>query len=424
MGSSTSTESGPPPPKVQVEHDGYVWPKNMYEEMKDMAEVSFLIYYFAYLVNVARKDEEGNGNAVTGALDDLDEHVDMGTIVKRKFTPKQIETIVKDNLALLTDNKDFPIKPEILLESLSKLLLRVPDDKPDALTLTDFDDTYQKSELVYAIGKDDINKRITLVLRGTENSLAARGNWGTNASIWKTKVALPEVTKSFVKGEFDRVWIHSGFYKYAFNKTATTSDAESITKYEEILAELKPLIKEHPDYKVYVTGHSLGAAMASVFAFFLANEASDVVPKPVSCISFASPRVGDSLFLKACSALEENGQLRICRVVNDKDTITVVPSFNFFHVGFQVKLFIKEGDKTPPEPEISYPKTEDTLSNKFSRAWGNSVLDSLNLSYDHGAYRLRVKESEAALAAKNLNELYATRNDLTGFAVQYDSSTK
>jgi hypothetical protein len=37
------------------------------------------------------------------------------------------------------------------------------------LALVEYDDKHQQHELVYAVAKDDINKRITLVFRGTEN---------------------------------------------------------------------------------------------------------------------------------------------------------------------------------------------------------------------------------------------------------------
>ena len=46
---------------------------------------------------------------------------------------------------------------------------------------------------------------------------------------------------------------------------------------------------------VYVTGHSLGAALATLAGFYLSCDPE--IPKPVSSISFASPRVGDASFL-------------------------------------------------------------------------------------------------------------------------------
>jgi hypothetical protein len=62
-----------------------------------------------------------------------------------------------------------------------------------------------------------------------------------------------------------------------------------------------------------VTGHSLGAALSSLVAFYLACE--DDIPKPVTCLNFASPRIGDSGFRDAVRSLEQRKALRMLRVV-------------------------------------------------------------------------------------------------------------
>lgn len=203
-------------------------------------------------------------------------------------------------------------------------------------------------------------------------------------------------------------------------ETTNPNDESHITKYDEILGELKKILSANPGYKLYVSGHSLGAAMATVFSFFLANEPNDVIPKPVSCINFASPRVGDGNFLKAVNALESRGYLRMCRIVNDKDTISCIPTINFYHVGFQVKLYDKPDEDSPvPEPEITYPKIVDSYWNKLARAYSNSFVASLNLEYDHGSYRERVLMTEEYLSKYNLNEMYGNRESVTGFSIKY-----
>jgi len=58
-----------------------------------------------------------------------------------------------------------------------------------------------------------------------------------------------------------------------------------------------PLLEANPSHKLYVTGHSLGAALSTVVSFKLSCEES--IQKPVMCINFASPRVGDAAFLEA-----------------------------------------------------------------------------------------------------------------------------
>jgi hypothetical protein len=196
---------------------------------------------------------------------------------------------------------------------------------------------------------------------------------------------------------------------YIFGTTATDSDAPDKRKYDEILEDIKPLLEANPGYKLYVTGHSLGAALSSVVAFYLACD--DSIPKPVTCLNYASPRVGDSFYLQASTHLEKTKQLRFLRVVNDNDSIAMVPMINYYHAGLQVRLHASSST----QPEVTYPKLVDSTWNRWSRTWRNSLITSFNLSYDHGEYRERVEENRAFLESLDVNKLY---NDpsLTGFS--------
>ena len=69
-----------------------------------------------------------------------------------------------------------------------------------------------------------------------------------------------------------------------------------VNKYTEIVTKLKPIFEENPDYRLYVTGHSLGAALAVLFAVEAAGSTKHSIPKPVTCINFASPKVGNVNF--------------------------------------------------------------------------------------------------------------------------------
>jgi predicted lipase len=175
--------------------------------------------------------------------------------------------------------------------------------------LEEFDDRHQTQDLVYGVTKDDIQKRITLVFRGTENKLARKANWLHNLSIAKKDYEVPDAVKHIV----DRLRLHSGFGNYMFDTTHDDDDDEDFRKYDEIVEDVKLLLKEHPDYKIYVTGHSLGAALSTVAAFYLTCDPD--IPKPVTLLNFASPRVGGKNFLEATRYLEKKRWLRILRVV-------------------------------------------------------------------------------------------------------------
>ena len=74
---------------------------------------------------------------------------------------------------------------------------------------------------------------------------------------------------------------------------------------------------------VYMTGHSLGGDLATLMAFEAATSTDARIPKPVTCISIASPEVGNIAFRQAVAVLEKERKLRCLRVVNFADPITV-----------------------------------------------------------------------------------------------------
>jgi hypothetical protein len=164
-------------------------------------------------------------------------------------------------------------------------------------------------------------------------------------------------------------------------------------------------VAKNPGHKVYVTGHSLGAALSSICALFFALEPD--MPKPVTCINFASPRNGNFDVYEAVHELEKSKQLRMLRVVNDKDSITTVPYANYWHFGFQLELYDKSWFRgTYADPNITYFNPNDGFWTRVSKQSSNSIVGNLNLSYDHGEYIQRMNEVEEELGKTSLNDLY------------------
>jgi triacylglycerol lipase len=100
--------------------------------------------------------------------------------------------------------------------------------------------------------------------------------------------------------------VHDGFH-----------DALDVV-WSDILAE----IQRHPDRPVWFTGHSLGAAVATLAADRFLEETSDV---PWLYI-VASPRVGDAAFVRGFNA---RFQGRAFRYVNHDDVVTHLPPRDF-----------------------------------------------------------------------------------------------
>jgi C1A family cysteine protease/GH25 family lysozyme M1 (1,4-beta-N-acetylmuramidase) len=88
-----------------------------------------------------------------------------------------------------------------------------------------------------------------------------------------------------------------------------------------------------PSASVEVTGHSLGAALATLYT--MENAKTDQIANPMLC-TFASPLVGDATFASAFNALG----LSSWRVDNAQDLVTKVPPaiLGFVHVDTEVPV--------------------------------------------------------------------------------------
>ena len=104
------------------------------------------------------------------------------------------------------------------------------------------------------------------------------------------------------------------------------------SKYDHILEDVKSLLTKFPGYRVYVTGHSLGAALSTISSLYFACEQD--LPKPITNINFASPRMGANDVFKATMHLEKTQQIRILRSVNENDLVTTIPSQGYEHGEF------------------------------------------------------------------------------------------
>jgi hypothetical protein len=103
--------------------------------------------------------------------------------------------------------------------------------------------------------------------------------------------------------------------------------------WDQITAAVGSLPK---DGRLYVTGHSLGAALAGVAGYRLRTEAPPLAAADrISIYTFGMPRVGDAGFAEAFAAAGLDA--RTYRFVHGLDMVTHVPPFeppfNYRHVG-------------------------------------------------------------------------------------------
>lgn len=186
---------------------------------------------------------------------------------------------------------------------------------------------------MYGISVDQVNKRVNVIFRGSRTP----ADWAANKDF--NGLEMPNPVKGLSKFANDtslpsEVCIHQGFWEY-LNRNAGT-EAGVFEKVQSVLAE-------HPGYSLFVTGHSLGGALASLFAVGAACR--DDFPKPVKCITHAQPLVGDKRLLASVRKLEENGQLLLLRMRNVEDGVPAMPAFStkpnftYTHIGLELKLY-------------------------------------------------------------------------------------
>mmetsp|Transcript_32760 Transcript_32760/g.48022 ORF Transcript_32760/g.48022 Transcript_32760/m.48022 type:complete len:434 (-) Transcript_32760:86-1387(-) len=369
-------------------------------ELNTMLQWSSLMYYLVTLRDIVRKHK----NKVDFVQPELivSQHLDKDvnpydhTHLKKMITATDILNFMKLNQKYLVSDDgglefnekasgraDLDGDGQADVEMMQRL--EQVDDEFDA-DIIEFDDEFcddcMDSELVFCIIVNRTEKRVTVCFRGS----VSMKDWVVDLSGTKSK---PEQIKEFTNDTGAE--IHTGFSEYLFGKT--NEDGDGYTKFTQIVMILKQVAKKHPDFKIYVTGHSLGGALTQLLAFALAGskESADL-PKPIIAVSYASPRVGNKGYLEKYKQLEKEGLLRHIRVSNQGDIVTVSPSMGFYQTG--LNIHVTEGK----EVEIGYCKDRSFMSQLNTNALGNHGLPTY-----HG--RLFISRNTTAISM-DIEELY------------------
>ena len=182
-------------------------------------------------------------------------------------------------------------------------------------------------------------------------------------------------------------------------------------------------------HRLAVSGHSLGAALATLFGFYAATVVPRILEKgkPVEVFSFASPFVGDQRFRTAFKLLESEGKIVHARVVNAHDFVTMIPfvspkvdleqrlTFGSFdikrykHVGLQIFLAQAEKNKAA---SVNYPFKEGLFWDEAARLWQSNIVSSvlmvLEAGKSHGLSEYNSRIEEAIEQETGANKLNAT----------------
>ncbi|KAK9927645.1 hypothetical protein M0R45_024821 [Rubus argutus] len=160
---------------------------------------------------------------------------------------------------------------------------------------------------------------------------------------WDVDNDIPLVSASDILGEENVPMVHHGWLSYYTTKDLLSSQNRFDSCRDQVLAALKEVLDEYKgeEISITVTGHSMGAAMATLNATdivrnqhnTLADQPNKVIP--VTAIVFASPRLGNEGFEKVFSGLKN---LHVLRVTNDQDLVPKLPYGAYDHVGKELRI--------------------------------------------------------------------------------------
>jgi len=324
-------------------------PPSIYDDATSMISVASSVYIFATLRETVRDDRS--------SLSLVDFEPPM--------TTREIILAIKANKEALKDSmcpKKYN-KLELMSQSLAQRYGKINGGMMDAALekseesqLVEFVDTESNTQLVHAIAINRSQKRVTVAFRGSAN----KNNFITNSKIVQTKVENPVYILDEKLPE--KISLHSGFHKYLFKRNKETGNP----RIEEILASVKNLLCQNPGYQLYCTGHSLGGALSSLFAFYAAadEEIIQLTIGPVRVVSVASPYVGNARFLLAFQALERRKRLQHLRIANKEDIVTLMPRVapnilngavnRYEHCGIKLHLKSPTEENSESLYELSY----------------------------------------------------------------------
>ncbi len=339
--------------------------------------------------------------AVKAAYIDVDENLNTTEL-----------SVCSDSSSVL----NFPSAKEELIQFVEycSLAYCMPKNKitdgnlVDACPISSCTDSTGNKKIVYQfkgdisglIVQDDTNKQIILVFKGTTSDK----EWEIDFDTSHKKYVPYTVSQGINTMDFTcrGCQVHTGFY-----------DATSVFM-DKAFQYMQELHNEYPSYSIFVTGHSLGAALAVLAA----NELR-LVGMDVTLVNYAGPKVGNPSFAEWMNDLWSISYLTdflktgkgsqlptntFTRVTSKGDIVPLVPlaAMNFAHSGSEIQID-RETNSLTVRGEWSLCKETSDLESisKITLAYITSgnwqyLTSKSEITEAHVNYFMRVTECSSA----------------------------
>jgi hypothetical protein len=210
--------------------------------------------------------------------------------------------------------------------------------------------TIPGTQVSFFLATNDLSKTQVISVRGTTN----------------IENAIVDIYLKLVLDQNTGLRLHHGFSLAA----------------RKVYAKLKPLLK--PDYKINVTGHSLGGAVALILAIYLDADQFDIE----LVTTFGQPKVTN------ISGAGKIQHINIIRVVTPLDLVPLVPLFDPLDIS-NVDIYWHAGKEVILLAGTQYAILQGTESMLRASSFTQKLLSEENLQHHHMTLYLEMLKAKS-----------------------------